>query len=114
MRAVTPLSEDDFLAQILDLAALCNWETFHVRPARTAHGWRTATQGTMAKGWPDLVLLRTRDLRLLFVELKRDGGKTTPDQNRVLDALVEVTCEPDQLVRVWRPKDWAAIEATLR
>lgn len=110
------LTEEQFQAQVLDLATILGWESFHVRPARTAHGWRTATQGTLAKGWPDLVLLRVRDRRLLFAELKRDGAKTTPEQDLVLEGLRAVACCPDCEidVHVWRPADWPQIEETLR
>jgi hypothetical protein len=51
------ITEAEFLAQVLQLAKLCGWLTAHFRPAKTAHGWRTAVQGDGA-GWPDLVLLR--------------------------------------------------------
>lgn len=63
-------------------------------------------------GWPDLVLLRARDRRLVFVELKAEKGKLSPRQAEVLELLA--TCGLD--VRVWRPSDLAsgAIAEVLR
>ncbi len=102
-----PLTELDFMRQVMQLAEMTGWETFHVRAGRTLDSWRTPGSGTMAKGWPDLVLVRGS--RLIFAELKRDGGKATADQSRVLDVLgkaAEAYC--------WEPKDWDFIERELR
>jgi hypothetical protein len=46
----------------------------------TEKGWRTSASGTMAAGWPDLVLVRRRDRRLIFAELKREGQDLRPEQ----------------------------------
>ncbi len=102
-----PITEAAFMAQVLELAQLRNWSTFHVRAGRTLDSWRTPGSGTMAKGWPDLVLIRGS--RLLFVELKRDGGKPTMDQVRVLAVLREAA-----ETYIWMPKDWDFIERELR
>ncbi len=102
-----PLTELDFMHQVTAYAELCGFEWFHVRAGRTLDSWRTPGSGTMAKGWPDLVL--ARGSRLIFAELKRDGGKPTMDQVRVLDVLgkaAEAYC--------WTPKDWDFIERELR
>ncbi len=102
-----PLTELDFMHQVTAYAELRGFEWFHVRAGRTLDSWRTPGSGTMAKGWPDLVL--ARGSRLLFIELKRDGGKATADQSRVLDVLgkaVEAYC--------WTPKDWDFLERELR
>ncbi len=102
-----PLTELDFMAQVTELAGLRNWEWMHPRAGRTLDSWRTPMSGTLAKGFPDLVLVRGS--RILFAELKRDGGKPTADQLRVLDVLgkaAESYC--------WMPKDWNFIERELR
>jgi hypothetical protein len=109
---MTPLSERDFQTQIVELAHLYGWEDFHVRAGRTAESWRVPGSGTMAKGWPDLVLLHPSERRLLFIEVKADKGKTTPDQERVL--LLLQAAMPMATVHVWRPSDWDRIEATLK
>lgn len=103
----SPLTELDFQIQVMQYAKLRQWETFHVRAGRTLDSWRTPGSGTMAKGWPDLVL--ARGSRLLFVELKRDGGKPTADQRRVLDVLGKAA-----EAYVWMPKDWDFLERELR
>lgn len=38
-------------------------------------------------GWPDLTLVRRRDRRLIFVELKAEDGKLTARQREVLELL---------------------------
>ena len=52
-------------------------------------------------GWPDLTLLRRRDGRALFRELKTDSGRVSPRQAAVLDLLR--ACGLD--AGVWRPAD---------
>jgi hypothetical protein len=91
---------------VIELARLHHWKVFHQRPARTAHGWRTAVQGDA--GLPDLLLLRPP--RLIIAELKSALGRVTPDQEAWLQAFALV---PDVHVYVWRPADWPAIEAIL-
>ncbi len=91
------LSERDFTAKVIDRAKAVGWKVFHPRPARTAHGWRTAGQGT-PKGFPDLVL--ALDTVVLFVELKSQKGKLTDEQK---DWLRHTNGA------VWRPKDWQRI-----
>jgi hypothetical protein len=107
------LREIDFQRQLVGpkgLATMLGWQHVHFRPAMTKHGWRTAGTGELAQGWPDLVLIRERDHRLIFVELKADGATTTVAQDAVLTALARVAAE----VYLWRPRDWPQIEATLR
>jgi len=101
-----PLREADWQEQVTDLARLHGWLYVHHRPARTEKGWRTPVQGPLGKGWPDLVLVRER---VLFVELKRDGGGLRPEQVLVIDALRAAGAD----VRVWRPRDWDEVVETL-
>lgn len=102
------LTERDFQRQVTELAELRGWEYLHLRPARTADSWRTPVQGSLGKGWPDLVLARGSEV--LAVELKSDRAKPTPEQVRVLSVLEHagIRCA------VWRPADWERIEAVLR
>jgi len=105
-RAVT---ERDFMDALMrDLFPVLRWEVVHFRPARTKHGWRTPVQGTMGKGWPDLILARPP--RLIAAELKSDKGKTDPEQDRVLALLDACGLE----VYVWRPRDLMEIADILR
>jgi hypothetical protein len=96
------------LEQVIDTAGILGWEAVHFRPARTSYGWRTPVQGSMGKGWPDLILVR--GARVMAVELKADGKRPTPEQMRVLDLLERAGID----TRVWSPKDWEHIVAALR
>ena len=103
-----PLSEAAFTRQVLELARLRGWRTFHVRPARTRKGWRTPVQGD-GTGFPDLVLVRYKTEELLFVELKAEKGKMRVEQ---LHWTVDLRLA-GQRVYVWRPSDWPQIEEVL-
>ena len=104
------LKESHFREQIVNmdarhpgLADQLGWEHVGWRPAKTTMGWRTPGTGTMASGWPDLVLVHPRVRRILFVELKGDDGKLDPEQERVLAVLR--TLPPPCEVHVWWPDD---------
>ena len=99
--------EDDLLRNVLDLADDFGWLAYHQRPALTSKGWRTAIQGDA--GFPDLVLVRAP--RVLFVELKKDDGRTGPFQKKWLTALAE--CSSVE-VYGWRPANLDAIGECLR
>ena len=97
------------------LAERLGWDHVGWRPAMTTAGWRTPGTGTLAIGWPDLTLVHARSGRLLFVELKGDGGKLRPDQERVLDVLRTVEAANQAVgVHVWHPSEYDTIEAVLR
>ncbi len=104
--SIRPPSEAAFMRTVLAYARLRGWTVAHFRPAKTAHGWRTAVQGDGA-GFPDLVLVRGP--RLLFVELKTDLGRLTDAQQRWLNRLLTA----EQIALIWRPSDWSAIEKCL-
>ncbi len=71
---VAAVSEREFQTQVLTLARLSGWKTYHTHEARRS-----------ASGFPDLVLVRPP--RLLFVELKSQEGRVRPEHNVWLDAL---------------------------
>ena len=107
MTSAPPLTELDFMHQVTGYAVLRGWDWLHIRPGRTKDSWRTPVSGTLGAGFPDLLLIRGS--RIIFAELKRDGGKPTADQRRVLDVLgqaAEAYC--------WTPKDWDFLERELR
>lgn len=123
--------ELDLHKQVTELAEILGWEWMAVRPMFDVKRkvYRTGTIGTMAKGWPDLVLVRSRDRRIIFAELKgTKRDKPTPDQERVLDVLRPLDGTfyagfggtQDEFkhteihVFVWRPEDWPEIEIMLR
>lgn len=121
-------------SQIAELAHLLGWETIAFRPALTKRGYRTPGTGSMARGWPDMTLVRARDRRLIFAELKSDVGRLSDDQKRVLEVLSALAgdyWQPVQVhadgstnwalaahlkieVHVWKPKDFDRIQETLR
>ncbi len=109
MTRISEPTEAEFMVQVLELSSILGWEAAHFRPALTSRGWRTPVQGSLGRGFPDLVLARARDGRHLLAELKRDKAKTSPDQDRV----IEVLRTAGALVYVWRPSDWDEIVATL-
>jgi len=102
------MNETQFQRNVMSLAENLGWETYH--PRRDPRHRSVAT-GTMAKGWPDLILTRVRcgDGRVIVAELKADDGRLSPEQIRVLDALNMDAIE----IYVWSPKDWPEIERTL-
>jgi hypothetical protein len=123
------VSEIDFQRQIVGytkgrpsgIATILGWIHVHFRPARTKFGYRTPGVGEMAAGWPDLVLLRERDRRLIFAELKSPIGKVTYDQEMVMASLrtlawtaAEYSLQPSIEVYIWRPSDLPQIAEILR
>jgi hypothetical protein len=84
------MTEADLQRLVTDMATVLGWSWVHFRPAQTKHGWRTPVEGPLGAGWPDLVLLRVRDRRLIFAELKREKGQVSADQAAVLAGLVEL------------------------
>jgi hypothetical protein len=107
MTTSVDVTETAFQSEVIQLAQMMRWRVAHFRPARTAHGWRTAVAAD-GKGFPDLVL--TRRGRLIFAELKSDTGQVAPDQQRWLTVLNLTAAE----VYVWRPADLQTIADTLR
>lgn len=127
LTAPAKIRELDFRRQIVGptgLATIFGWEHVGWRAAQTAYGWRTPGTGTMAKGWPDLTLVRVRDRRLIFAELKAEDGRLRDEQYAVLEILRSlaydrppgdtVTGVPRIEVFVWRPGDLEQIAEVLR
>lgn len=93
------MRERVFQGQVLQLAALLGWRTFHARPAQNKRGdWRTPVAGD-GKGYPDLTLVR--GARIIFAELKTNRGALTQEQKDWLRALRRTSAE----VYLWRPRD---------
>ncbi len=98
--------EETFLRQVIQLARLLGWRSFHCRPARTARGWRTPVQGD-GKGFPDLILLK--GTQIIVAELKAGKNKITREQQAWIAAWKAVGARGF----VWRPEDLYAIQAIL-
>lgn len=90
------MTEADFQRQVTDLADRLGWDW-----------WRTPDSRRTNPGFPDLVLARG-DVAL-FRELKTERGRVRPEQGACLLALRGAGID----AKVWRPKDWPEIEATL-
>lgn len=92
-------SESQFQAAVIALAKRLGWLCYHTHDSRRSES-----------GFPDLVLVRPRDGRLLCAELKVGKNRPTGPQRLWLDALnaAGVTAV------VWRASDWAQIVEELR
>lgn len=110
MAIAPPLSEREFARQVVDLATVLGWHTASFRPAQTMKGWRTPVSGSLGAGWPDLTLVRARDQRVIFAELKAEKGRLSADQEFVHGVLRA----SGQAVYVWRPSDFDALALALR
>lgn len=89
------MTEEALLTLVMQMAKQLGWRRYHVRNSKAG-----IVQGEV--GFPDLVLVRGN--RVLFIELKRENGKTTPEQVAWLEAFLLAGLE----VYVWRPSDWLA------
>lgn len=93
------LSEADWQSRVMDAARRAGWLCCHFRAALTQRGrWVTPLQGD--KGAPDLLL--AKDGRVLLAELKKTGGKPTPEQKAWLAAA-------GGHGRLWLPENWEAV-----
>lgn len=105
-RAIT---ERELQKAVIAMAKRFGWLAFHPLPAQFKDGrYATPTQGD--PGFPDCVL--SRNGRVLFVELKREGANLEPAQAAWMGSLAASRAE----VHLWRPSDWVSgrIEAVLR
>lgn len=92
-----PVTEEEFMAQVIALAGLRGWLAYHTRDSRQC-----------VAGFPDLVLVKP-GRGICYAELKSAAGKLTTAQKAWLLALTAAGAD----CRVWRPADWDEIEQTL-
>ena len=87
---------------VIALARTCGWKVYHTHDSRRSE-W----------GYPDLTMVRVRDCRLLFVELKSAKGVVSTEQQLWLHAFSRIA---QAEVCVWRPEHWhdGTIEGVLR
>ena len=90
-------SEKAFQSAVIEYAQLNGWLVYHTHDSRRSE-----------VGFPDLVLCRAP--RIVFAELKSEGGRLTDTQREWLDELGRCRIE----TYLWRPANWPYIEGTLR
>src|SRR5436309_1092831 len=93
--SLAEILEKEWQAQVVDLARTFGWREYHTYNSRRS-----------AMGFPDLVLLRDRSV---FLELKREKGRLTEDQQGWFRALLVAGCE----AYVARPRDLDALALIL-
>ncbi len=97
-------SETAFQASVIDLAEENRWRVYHVSNVKGR------LINVTAAGFPDLVLARRGERRLLVAELKTDTSDISLTQERWLKVLRSI---PGVDVHIWRPSDWARIRRIL-
>ena len=105
-----PVTEAELQQLVTDAASVLGWSWLHIRPARTMHGWRVPIEGPLGAGFPDLVLVRPRDQRLLLLEMKAAKGVVSAAQATCHALLRSAGLD----VRVVRPHDADAVPDLLR
>lgn len=102
------ITESELQQAIIDCVHAMGGVVAHFRPAKTAHGWRTAVAAD-GKGFPDLVICVNG--RTLFRELKRMGMPLAEHQENWKRWLGWNGADWG----LWRPMDWldGTIEADL-
>ncbi len=100
-------SEGDFATWVEARFAILDFKVAHFRPAKTDKGWRTAVSCD-GKGYPDYNALKPP--RCLFVEIKSENGKVSPEQAQWLNSFAGIEVVETYL---WFPSDREEIEAIL-
>lgn len=90
------ISEASWQQTVVATARLNGWMVYWPPPNRPGMNGAVAS---VTAGWPDLVFLRDGDM--FVAELKRETGKTTPQQDHWLAELRKAGVE----THVWRPSD---------
>ena len=97
-REMGSMSEKRLQGTVIEYAKALGWAYYHPFDSRRS-----------VKGWPDLILVR--GTRIVAAELKRQGGRTTPEQVAWLDML-DATGKVETYV--WRPSNineiWEALQ----
>lgn len=77
------LSEKQYQSQITQLATTYGWKWVHFGDSRNTnkHGQQFGDKN--AAGWPDLFLIRPPEI--VVIEVKKELGTTTPNQDEWLD-----------------------------
>lgn len=106
-RAFRAESEKAFQKRIMDLARMYGWRVAHFHDSRRQVRPGVFVGDADAKGYPDLTLVRPPEL--IFIEVKAELGKTTPEQEEWLGLLAASGFE----TFVVRPSGWGVVEKRL-
>lgn len=99
------MNESQWQSKVCQLLDLYGWRWFHA-PDNIPTGPQRRRQ-SIKKGFPDLVAVK--GTRVLYVELKKEGGYPSPEQREWLAALHAA----GQEVTVWWPKDLPTVVRSL-
>jgi len=86
--------EKDFQDRVTEMLVYNGWRVFSIPDSRRA----------TVKGYPDLTCWHPKTNRLVFIELKREKGRVSPEQKIVLEELGRIT-----ETYLFRPSDWIKI-----
>lgn len=104
-KAWRSLSEKQFQSQVIELARTLGWLVAHFHDSRRQvtrpDGKRFFIGDKDAKGFPDVCMVHPKH-GVVFMELKKELGKTTPDQDEWIAALKRA----GETVLVARPSTW--------
>lgn len=100
------LTERQFQTQVIQLAKYYNWDFVYHAPDNRPSA--SGARQRVARGWPDLFMVRGAEC--LAVELKREKGRVTPEQDAWLGALAQV---PGIECHIWRPSSFDELHARL-
>lgn len=93
------ISERDWQSHVCKIAEVKGWRYYHPPDNRPVNG----RIQKVVSGFPDLCLIK--GTRMIFVELKRELGIVSPEQQVWIDAIRGCGLE----VFVWRPSDIDAL-----
>lgn len=89
------VTEKAYMQQIIDLARKCGYYCYHCHDSRRS-----------MPGFPDLMIIADR---IIFLEVKTETGKLSPEQRAVIHRLRSAGC----LAMVVRPSNWSDVEHML-
>jgi hypothetical protein len=105
------LSEKQWQGFVVDYARVMGWKAYHHSDSRKAvkRGGELIMVGDAdAKGLLDWMMVRPP--RVLFVELKREDGKMTPEQT---ECFAKLSRCPGVEVYLWKPSDRTEVQRVL-
>jgi hypothetical protein len=107
-RQMRSITEATWQVNIITRAHLNGWRIHHPPKAGVRSDGSVRTTRHTTPGYPDLTLVRGD--RLVFIEVKRETGKATPEQLAWLDLLHAAGAE----VHLWKPSDLPTVMEVLK